>query len=288
MIRDAVASALKEDLGDGDVTVRALVPRQLGGTGTIVAKENGVLSGIEPARQVFLKVDPELSITETAREGARLSTGQEIMRISGCAASLLEAERTALNFLQHLSGIASITSRFTEAIAGTGAKILDTRKTVPGLRALEKAAVLAGGGTNHRMGLYDMILIKDNHLALYDDEDEKRAVHEAVTLALEKAPAGIRVQVEVTSLDSALEAGKCGAHMLLLDNMSPEAMTDVMKALVVEFGEDRPLVEASGGITLAGVRGAADSGVDRISIGGLTHSAAALDIAMYIGFDGGS
>lgn len=280
-----VAAALKEDLGTGDVTVKALVPAGRTGSARIIAKANGVVYGLDAAKRVFKKVDGRLRITNHVSEGERVKQGDLLLTVKGRLASLLKGERTALNFLQHLSGVATLTSRFVETVRGTGARILDTRKTLPGLRLLEKAAVKAGGGTNHRMGLYDMILIKDNHLALYNAASEAEAVRQAVARALESGPRGIRVQVEVTTLEGALEAGRSGAHMVLLDNMTPKKMTRVMKALRDAFGKKRPLAEASGGISLANVKKVAAAGVDRISIGALTHSAPALDIAMYIRFD---
>jgi nicotinate-nucleotide pyrophosphorylase (carboxylating) len=286
MIEPIVRAALEEDLGTGDVTVDALVPRDRMGEGRILAKSEGVLCGLMPARMVFRILDSEVRIDVKSKDGQALQPGDVIMTLHGRASSLLEGERTALNFLQHLSGVASQTARFKEAIQGTRARILDTRKTLPGLRLLEKAAVKAGGGTNHRIGLYDMILIKDNHLEIMDGDDEPARVRQAVKRSLEGLAAGMMVQVEVTSLESALEAGKSGAHMVLLDNMTPEQMAEVVRALEKEQGANRPLIEASGGITLTNVKTVAEAGVDRISIGALTHSAPALDIAMYIGFDG--
>ena len=279
-----IGAALKEDLGEGDVTVKALVPPKLKGTAEIRAKAEGRVSGLGAAHRVFEKVNRHLTIRTLVKEGAKIRPGDVLMTVKGNAGSLLEGERTALNFLQHLSGIATATARFVDAIAGTNAVILDTRKTIPGLRVLEKAAVKAGGGANHRMGLHDMILIKDNHLTVLDAEDEVEAVRIAVPRALARAPRGMKVEVEVTGLDAALEAARCGAHMVLLDNMTPRTMKRVMEALTKEFGTRRPLAEASGGVTLRRVRKVAESGVDRISVGALTHSAPALDIAMYILF----
>jgi nicotinate-nucleotide pyrophosphorylase (carboxylating) len=283
--RDVVTRALREDLGTGDVTVQALVPPERRGAGRIVAKETGVLFGLVVARLVFEEVDPAVTVHAARKDGQDIAPGDEIMTVTGSAASLLKGERVALNFLQHLSGVASHTARFVQAVEGTGAQILDTRKTTPGLRSMEKAAVKAAGGVNHRLGLYDMLLIKDNHLALWDAKHEADAVKQALSRALPAAPPGMAVQVEVTSLEAALEAGRSGAHMILLDNMPPDEMAAVMEALEKTFGSKRPKVEASGGVTLAKVREIAASGVDRISIGALTHSPPALDIAMYIRID---
>jgi len=280
-----VIAALKEDIGKGDITVNALVPTRLCGKGKIIAKANGIITGLDIAIQVFKKIDSKLEIKSYVTDGDRVSPGDTLLTTNGRVASLLKAERTALNFLQHLSGIATFTSRFVDAVKGTDAKILDTRKTIPGLRMLEKSAVKAGGGTNHRIGLYDMVLIKDNHLAIFNEQNEVEAVRVAVPKALARVDKAVKVQVEVTSLDAAIEAGKQGAHMVLLDNMTPSQMAKVMKALESEFGAERPLAEASGGITLSKIKKVAASGVDRISIGALTHSASALDIAMYISFD---
>lgn len=283
-VNKLILLALKEDIGAGDITVKALTPKRLQGVGKILCKAKGVVSGIDVAALVFKKVDPKIKIKRFAKEGDRISPGDVLLTLSGSASSLLKAERTALNFLQHLSGIATLTSCYVERVKGYDACILDTRKTIPGLRMLEKAAVLAGGGVNHRFGLYDMILIKDNHLALYDQENETNAVRAAVPKALKSSKKGVKVQVEVTSTDSAIEAGRCGAHMVLLDNMTPKKMSEVMSALNSIFGKKRPLTEASGGVSLAKIKKIAASGVDRISIGALTHSAPALDISMNIGF----
>lgn len=279
-----VKLALEEDLGTGDVTVNALIPNDLKGVGRIMAKQEGIMAGLEPAKRVFEHVDPSLTIKTFVADGDRIKPKDTLMEIHGSVGSLLKGERTALNFLQHLAGIASFTARFVEAVEGTSAKILDTRKTLPGFRLLEKAAVKAGGGTNHRTGLYDMVLIKDNHLAAMLKDGEPASVRKAVTRARETAPEGIRIQVEVGSLEAAMEAARCNADMVLLDNMTPAQMAGVVENYKKEFEKTRPLIEASGGIQLDTVREVAESGVDRISIGALTHSAPALDIAMYIDF----
>ena len=277
-----VAQALKEDLGTGDVTVRALVPPDLEGAAEIVAKETGVLAGVETAARVFTLNDGATKVERCLEDGAALEKGDTIVKVRGRVAALLESERTALNFLQHLSGVATKTQQYVRAVKGTWAVILDTRKTTPGLRIIEKAAVAAGGGGNHRMGLYDMVLVKDNHLALLSMADEPAAVEKAVRLARDRVPDGIAVEVEVSTREGALAAARAGAQMILLDNMNLDGLARTVEAIHGEFGESRPLLEASGGITRQSVRDVALTGVDRISVGALTHSVKALDIAMYM------
>ncbi len=277
-----VAQALKEDLGTGDVTVRALVPPDLEGAAEIVAKETGVLAGVETAARVFTLNDGATKVERCLEDGAALEKGDTIVKVRGRVAALLESERTALNFLQHLSGVATKTQQYVRAVKGTRAVILDTRKTTPGLRIIEKAAVAAGGGGNHRMGLYDMVLVKDNHLALLSMADEPAAVEKAVRLARDRVPDGIAVEVEVSTREGALAAARAGAQMILLDNMNLDGLARTVEAIHGEFGESRPLLEASGGITRQSVRDVALTGVDRISVGALTHSVKALDIAMYM------
>jgi len=273
---------LKEDLGTGDVTVRALVPPDLEGAAEIVAKETGVLAGVETAARVFTLNDGATKVERCLEDGAALEKGDTIVKVRGRVAALLESERTALNFLQHLSGVATKTQQYVRAVKGTRAVILDTRKTTPGLRIIEKAAVAAGGGGNHRMGLYDMVLVKDNHLALLSMADEPAAVEKAVRLARDRVPDGIAVEVEVSTREGALAAARAGAQMILLDNMNLDGLARTVEAIHGEFGESRPLLEASGGITRQSVRDVALTGVDRISVGALTHSVKALDIAMYM------
>jgi len=273
---------LKEDLGTGDVTVRALVPPDLEGAAEIVAKETGVLAGVETAARVFTLNDGATKVERCLEDGAALEKGDTIVKVRGRVAALLESERTALNFLQHLSGVATKTQQYVRAVKGTRAVILDTRRTTPGLRIIEKAAVAAGGGGNHRMGLYDMVLVKDNHLALLSMADEPAAVEKAVRLARDRVPDGIAVEVEVSTREGALAAARAGAQMILLDNMNLDGLARTVEAIHGEFGESRPLLEASGGITRQSVRDVALTGVDRISVGALTHSVKALDIAMYM------
>ncbi len=280
--------ALEEDLGSGDITVGALVPESVKAVGEIVAKEEGVLAGVDVAVRTFQIVDETTEIETSARDGDRVIPGTVIVTLRGRAASLLKAERTALNFLQRLSGVATITKRYVEAVDGTGAVILDTRKTTPGLRLLEKAAVKAGGGVNHRVGLHDMVLVKDNHLTILDCGSEPESVKKAVSKVRSSVDSAIGLEVEVTTVEGALAAAGAGADMILLDNMSLDELSRTVKrvdAACAECGRNRPQLEASGGVVLDRVRAIAETGVDRISVGALTHSVKALDIAMYLSFD---
>jgi nicotinate-nucleotide pyrophosphorylase (carboxylating) len=271
--RDLVARALLEDLGSGDVTAEAVVPEDLQGKATITQKEPGVVFGLDVAAEVFRQAGAS-ELEERAREREwRDDVPSTVARVAGPARALLAAERTALNLLCHLSGVATLTARFAREVEGTGARILDTRKTTPGLRALEKAAVAAGGGTNHRMGLYDAILIKENHAALAG------GVGEAVRRAREAKP-GLTVEVECRNLEEVREGAEAGADRLLLDNMPPEQLQEAV-GLVREGGE-RPELEASGGVTLETVAEIAATGVGYVSVGALTHSAPALDLSMAI------
>jgi nicotinate-nucleotide pyrophosphorylase (carboxylating) len=269
--RELVARALQEDLGSGDVTAEAVVPEDAQGRAVIAQKEPGVLFGLEVAGEVFRQTGVE-GLEGVAAEGKwREDVPAIVARIQGPARALLAAERTALNLLCHLSGVATLTARFVRAADGTGARILDTRKTTPGLRALEKAAVAAGGGTNHRMGLYDAILIKENHAALAG------GVGEAVRRAREGRP-DLSVEVECRDLDEVSQGVDAGADGLLLDNMTPAQLQEAVGA--ARRGGGGPEREASGGVTLDNVAEVAASGVDYVSIGALTHSAPALDLSM--------
>ena len=271
--RDLVARALAEDLGSGDVTAEAVVPEDATGRATITQKEAGVVFGLEVAAEVFRQTGAG-ELAEQAREGGwRDEVPAVVATAEGPARALLAAERTSLNLLCHLSGVATLTARFVRAVEGTGARILDTRKTTPGLRALEKAAVAAGGGTNHRMGLYDAILIKETHAALAG------GVGEAVLSAREAKP-GLPVEVECRNLDEVREGAEAGADRLLLDNMTPAELQEAVAA--VGRADERPKLEASGGVTLETVAEIAASGVDYVSVGALTHSAPALDLSMAI------
>jgi nicotinate-nucleotide pyrophosphorylase (carboxylating) len=272
-IEEIIDRALAEDLAKGDVTTEALISTDRQGTALIVAKKEGILAGIDTAKEVFHRVDPELKLEVLLEEGARVKLGSEVARVSGSIASILKAERVALNFLQRLSGIASQTDRYVQAVKGLPVRIMDTRKTTPGLRSLEKDAVKAGGGENHRMSLGDGILIKDNHLAALGRQGLN--IKEIVTRARKNSPERLPIEVEVGTLSEALEAVEAGADIVMLDNMGLDDMRKAAKSI-----HGRALIEASGGITLANVRAVAETGVDFISIGALTHSATALDISL--------
>jgi nicotinate-nucleotide pyrophosphorylase (carboxylating) len=266
-IRRAVLRGLEEDAAQSDVTTSALFSTSVPATGRIIAQQDLIVAGMAAAIQTFLAVDPSIILTVLKKDGARAENGDTLLRLKGDGRSILAAERVALNFLQHLSGIATLTSRFRQAVRGSDVEILDTRKTLPGWRAIQKWAVALGGGTNHRRSLVDGVLIKDNHLSLLSH-------HEAVRLACEAAKNRSRsrmpIIVEVESLAEVKQALAGQADIILLDNMTPAA---VKKA--VRLVRSRALVEVSGGITLKNVRAFATAGPDRISIGALTHSAPA-------------
>jgi nicotinate-nucleotide pyrophosphorylase (carboxylating) len=268
-----IDDALAEDVGPGDFTTLWTVPAGRRANARIVAKARGVIAGMEVAIEAFRRVDPSLALDVVAGDGSAVAPGDEVMRISGSAASILTAERTALNFLQQLSGVATLTRAYVDAIAGTGARVIDTRKTTPGMRRLEKAAVVAGGGANHRVGLHDMVMIKDNHIAAAG------GITAAVEAVRARNDRGLRVEVETTSLGEVREALAAGVDRIMFDNMSPELMRQAV-ALVRAAGDARPETEASGGITLETIRGYAETGVDFISVGALTHSAPALDLSL--------
>jgi nicotinate-nucleotide pyrophosphorylase (carboxylating) len=270
---EIIDRALAEDLSKGDVTTEALIPGDRQGTGFIVAKKEGILAGINVAKQVFHQADPELKVEALLEDGTRVEPGSKVARVSGSIASILKAERVALNFLQRLSGIASETNRYVEAVKGLPVRIMDTRKTTPGLRSLEKHAVKAGGGENHRMNLGDGILIKDNHLAALRSQGLN--IKEIIAKARQNASQRLPVEVEVGTVSEALEAVEAGADIVMLDNMNLEDMRKAVKSI-----HGRALIEASGGITLDNVRAVAETGVDFISIGALTHSTRALDISL--------
>jgi nicotinate-nucleotide pyrophosphorylase (carboxylating) len=269
-VADVVARALAEDAGSGDVTTQATVPEGARATATITQKAPGVVFGLDAAEETFRQADADVVVQRLAPEGVWQEPGTPVLRVTGSAAGILLAERTALNLLQRLSGIATLTARYVRAIEGTGARILDTRKTTPTLRPLEKAAVVAGGGTSHRFGLFDMVLIKENHVAAAG------GVGPAVRAAKERF-ADIPVEVECQTADEVREALAAGAPRILLDNMTP----DEMRAIVTEVA-GRAELEASGGIDLNSVRAAAETGVDFISVGALTHSAPALDLSLIL------
>jgi nicotinate-nucleotide pyrophosphorylase (carboxylating) len=268
--------ALTEDLSDdGDVTSRATIPDGLKGRAAFVARAPGVLAGIEAAERVCLRVDHHLRIATLREDGYRVGANETFATVEGSMRSILMAERTALNFLQRLSGVASLTRQFVDAVAGLPVKILDTRKTTPGWRLLEKYAVRMGGGSNHRVGLFDMVLIKDNHLAAI--KPRETAIRQAIEAARSEFPT-LPIEVEVESLEQLDQALQVRPDIVLLDNM----LLDQMKEAVVRRNAVSPGVklEASGGVNLHTVRAIAETGVDRISVGALTHSAKALDIAL--------
>ncbi|MBE0431144.1 MAG: carboxylating nicotinate-nucleotide diphosphorylase [Dehalococcoidia bacterium] len=270
---EIIDRALAEDLGWGDVTTDALVSGVQRGTGFIVAKQEGILAGAGLARQVFRRVDPSLEVEILLDDGTRVEPDSRVARLTGSIAGILKAERVALNFLQRLSGIATETSRYVARVEGLPVRIMDTRKTTPGLRSMEKYAVSVGGGKNHRMNLADGVLIKDNHLAAL--AGERLNIREIVARARRNSPRQLAVEVEVGTVEAAMEAVEAGADIIMLDNMSLE---DMRRAVGLIAG--RALIEASGGITLDNVRAVAETGVNFISIGALTHSPRALDISL--------
>jgi len=269
VIRDAVERALNEDVGDGDITTAATVPADARARAGITQKAPGVVFGLDAAEETFRALDPRIQVDRVSPEG-QWRDGGPVLELEGSARSILTGERTALNFLQRLSGVATLTARCVKAVEGTGARILDTRKTTPGLRVLEKAAVAAGGGTNHRAGLYDAILIKENHAAIAG------GVGEAVRKALAQNP-DVPLEVECRTLEEVDEALAAGAPRILLDNMSVEQLRGA-----VERVDGRAELEASGGVTLETLKAIAGTGVDFVSVGALTHSAPALDLSLIL------
>ena len=265
-----VKSALEEDGAFNDLTTIATVVSDRHARGRLVARAPGVLCGVSLGLQAFLSLDPKVTIRVDSEDGARLQAGDSILYLSGHARALLTAERVALNFMQRLSGVASITARYVDAVRGTRAKILDTRKTTPGWRLLEKYAVRAGGGTNHRLSLSTAVLIKDNHLAAVDGD-----VSLAVRRARDLAPPGTKVEVECDKLEQVEAAIFARADIIMLDNMTLDVMREC-----VDLVAGRAITEASGGVNLDSVRAIAETGVDWISVGALTHSAPALDLAL--------
>ncbi|MEQ1862151.1 MAG: carboxylating nicotinate-nucleotide diphosphorylase [Chthoniobacteraceae bacterium] len=268
---DPIAIALAEDIGPGDLTSKYFVGDE-SRRARIVAREAAVVAGAETAAEVFTRVDPRLVVKVALPSGSRVASGATVIEISGTASSILTAERVALNFLQRLSGVATLTRRYVDAVAPHRARILDTRKTTPGLRSLEKGAVLAGGGLNHRFGLFDMVMVKDNHLAARRDP---AALQAAITRFRAEKP-GLRVEVEADTLDQVREfLGLTGIDVILLDNMPCADMAEA-----VHLGAGRVQLEASGGVTLESVPQIAATGVDFISVGALTHSARAIDFSL--------
>jgi nicotinate-nucleotide pyrophosphorylase (carboxylating) len=269
-VRRVVMNALAEDVGPGDVTTLATIPPNARCTAELKSRVTGVVAGLSVAIETFRQLDPGVEIDEHKRDGDDIAPGDRLLTVRGAARAVLTAERVALNFAQRMSGTATATARFVDAVKGTHATIIDTRKTTPGLRQLEKYAVRAGGGQNHRFGLFDGILIKDNHIAASPD-----GVGGAIQAARRHAPHSLRIEVETETLDQVREALEAGADAILLDNMPPELLREA-----VELIQGRAVSEASGGITLENVRAVAEAGVDLISVGGLTHSAPALDLGL--------
>jgi nicotinate-nucleotide pyrophosphorylase (carboxylating) len=268
-LTETVARALAEDVGSGDITTTATVPEQARARALITQKAPGVVFGLEVAEAVFRSLDGDVTLRRLVDEGVWRERG-EVMSIEGHARALLTAERTALNFLQRLSGVATLTARCVQAVSGTGARILDTRKTTPGMRALEKAAVTAGGGTNHRAGLYDAILIKENHIAAAG------GIAQAVARARAAAP-DLLLEVECRTLAEVDEALAAGARRILLDNMDVDGLHEAVTRVA-----GRAELEASGGVTLDTIRAIAETGVQFVSVGALTHSAPALDLSLIV------
>ena len=282
--------AIQEDIGDGDITTESLTPDSLIAEGSFIAKEGGVIAGLPVVEYFFSKLDKGVSLKRNVRDGTFIKKGENIASIKGRAKTLLSGERIALNFLQRLSGIATLTAQFVERIKPLKTAIMDTRKTVPGLRYLEKYAVAMGGGVNHRMGLYDQVLIKDNHLDILKVETGLKPVstsiiEKAVSALRQKIKKGILVEVETRTLDEVKDALKAGVDIILFDNMNIAQLEEVVKMVKnrkPSKGKYKPLTEASGNITLENVHLVAQTGVDRISVGTITHSAKALDISLEI------
>jgi nicotinate-nucleotide pyrophosphorylase (carboxylating) len=270
-----VRAALEEDGAFNDITTQTTVPPDQRGRGFFLAKDDGTLAGLRVAEAAFRAVDPEITFTALLHEGAALRKGDIVATVEGRLASILSAERVALNFLQRLSGTATLTRGLVDAVGGLGSRVVDTRKTTPGLRYLERYAVRAGGGHNHRYNLSDGVLIKDNHIAA--GRSRGLSLGDVIRAARTGAPHTQRIEVEVTTMAEALEAANAGADIILLDNMTPLQMADCVRAI-----DGRALTEASGGVTLENVREIAESGVDIISSGALTHSAKALDISLNV------
>ena len=268
-----IDKALAEDIGSGDITSEILIPPGLQGQAYLLVKARGVLAGVGVAKRIFLRVDPSLCIEVLISDGSKVKPGDKAAVISGSVASILKAERSALNILQRLSGIASDTAKYVARLHGLSTKVADTRKTTPGLRILEKYAVRMGGGYNHRMGLDDGVLIKDNHLAA--QLASGKSLTNIVFEAKKRAPPGLPVEVEVTSVEGALDAAKGCPDIIMLDNMTAREMSRAVELMPAGIK-----TEASGGVTLANIRSIAETGVDVISVGALTHSPKALDISL--------
>jgi len=268
-IDSIIKNALNEDVGSGDITTDTISPPDAKCEAQIIAKEKGIIAGIPIAKRVFQKLDPEVSFSQNSNDGDRVTPGQEILRIKATVRAVLTGERLALNLLQRMSGIATATSLYVDAVKGSQTKILDTRKTAPGLRVLDKYAVLAGGAQNHRFGLYDLVLIKDNHINFAG------GISNAVEIVRSKYQNKFKIEVETSTLDEVKEALSSGADIIMLDNMNISMMKEAVKMI-----NKKALTEASGGITLSTITDIAETGVDYISVGAITHSSPALDISL--------
>lgn len=276
-IRALIDLALAEDIGTGDITTLATIPADRTATATMIAKDDGVLSGIDIAREVFRTVDPTLEITLLKHDGDLMENRDKIATIQGNARSILTAERTALNFVQRLSGVATITSSYVEAVKDSHTRIVDTRKTTPGMRLLQKRAVVDGGGSNHRFGLADGVLIKDNHLAAIGGPNR---IADAVAAARSVAPHTLKIEIEVASLDELRQALDAGADIVMLDNMDTATISEAVS--IREAHTNHALLEASGNITIERLPELATTGIDLVSAGALTHSHPSLDISLDI------
>lgn len=276
-IRALIDLALAEDIGTGDITSLATIPADRTATAIMLAKDTGVLSGIDVAAEVFRTVDPDLEFTALKQDGDVLNNRDHIAEIKGNARTILTAERTALNLVQRLSGVATITAEYAAAVAGTNTKIVDTRKTTPGMRLLQKRAVIHGGGSNHRFGLADGVLIKDNHLAAIGGPNR---IADAVAAARQHAPHTLKIEIEVTSLEELAQALDAGADIIMLDNMETGTIAEAVA--MRNAHANHAMLEASGGITIERLPELAATGVDLISAGALTHSAPSLDISLDI------
>lgn len=271
LIDDLLTLAFAEDIGDGDHTTLSTIPAEEQGAQRLIVKEEGILAGVEIARKVFEKFDPELKMTVYINDGARVKPGDVAFVVEGSVRSLLQTERTMLNIMQRMSGIATMTDKYQQRLEGLKAKVLDTRKTTPGMRMLEKEAVKIGGGVNHRIGLFDMILIKDNHI------DFAGGIPQAVAAAkkyLEEHGKSLKIEVEVRNTDEINQALEAGIDRIMLDNFTPEQTREAVKLI-----NGRTEVESSGGITIDTLRAYGEAGVDYISVGALTHSVKGLDMS---------
>jgi len=270
-IDSIISNAFEEDIGSGDITTNTIFPPESACEAHIVAKENGVIAGIPIAKRVFDKLDQNAVYNNEGQDGDPVAPGQEILRIKATVRSVLTGERLALNILQRMSGIATATSQYVDAVSGFQTKILDTRKTAPGLRILDKYAVLAGGAQNHRFGLYDLVLIKDNHINFAG------GISNAVEIVRSKYQNKYKIEVETSTLNEVIEALNSGADIIMLDNMNTSMMKEAVGII-----NGKAHTEASGGITLSGITDIAETGVDYISVGAITHSSPALDISLYM------